>query len=82
MKFFSDCSGECKDCVLHYLNGCLAGHGDDDFTQVTEKDIPHILRYSDENTIKRLCDNYPDFERIIKLKQINNKYNDNKKDKN
>jgi len=31
MKLFSECSGACEDCVIHYTGGCLAGHGDDDF---------------------------------------------------
>jgi len=31
MKLFSDCSGPCETCKIHYTGGCLAGHGDDDY---------------------------------------------------
>jgi hypothetical protein len=40
---FSDCCGDCKDCVTHYTGGCLAGHGDDDFLQVTIEHAREIL---------------------------------------
>ena len=35
MKMFSNCSGECKTCYIHYVGGCLAGHGDDDYIEIT-----------------------------------------------
>lgn len=31
MKMFSDCSGPCETCKIHFTGGCLAGHGDDDY---------------------------------------------------
>jgi hypothetical protein len=31
MKMFSDCSGPCQTCKIHYRGNCLAGHGDDDY---------------------------------------------------
>ncbi|MDA3780209.1 MAG: hypothetical protein PF487_08360 [Bacteroidales bacterium] len=34
---FTECSGECEDCLIHYMGGCLAGHGDDDFIPMTEE---------------------------------------------
>lgn len=37
MKMFSDCSGEC--CVCANGNGCLAGHGDDDFRPASSQQI-------------------------------------------
>lgn len=37
MKMFSDCSGEC--CVCSCAGGCLAGHGDDDFSPAREEVI-------------------------------------------
>lgn len=37
MKMFSDCSGEC--CVCACGNGCLAGHGDDDFSPASSQQI-------------------------------------------
>jgi hypothetical protein len=37
MKMFSDCSGEC--CVCACGNGCLAGHGDDDFFPASNQQI-------------------------------------------
>lgn len=72
MIFFSDCSGKCDDCVINYTGGCVAGHGDDDFTQVTVSDIPYILKFASDNMIERLCENYPEFDRIIKLNKIKN----------
>jgi hypothetical protein len=71
MKFFSDCSGSCNDCALGYT-GCLAGHGDDDFVQLTESDIPHILRFADDSQVNRLMENHPEYERSIKLHKIKN----------
>ena len=35
MRMFSDCTGKCKECVAHFIGDCLAGHGDDDFQQIT-----------------------------------------------
>jgi hypothetical protein len=35
MKMFSDCSGPCEACKAHYLGGCLAGHGDDDYDEAS-----------------------------------------------
>lgn len=37
MKMFSDCSGEC--CLCGVGQGCLAGHGDDDFYPATKEQI-------------------------------------------
>lgn len=37
MKMFSDCSGECCLCTCGDL--CLAGHGDDDFSLASKKQI-------------------------------------------
>jgi hypothetical protein len=37
MKLFSACLGEC--CVCACGNGCLAGHGDDDFYPATNEQI-------------------------------------------
>jgi len=28
----TSCSGPCETCRIHYGSGCLAGHGDDDYT--------------------------------------------------
>lgn len=35
---FTNCSGECKDCLIHYVGGCISGHGDDDFMSISEDD--------------------------------------------
>lgn len=32
---FTDCSGSCEDCVIHYIGFCIAGHGDDDFSPIS-----------------------------------------------
>jgi hypothetical protein len=39
MKMFSDCSDACSKCQIHIIGGCLAGHGDDDFTPIDEEFI-------------------------------------------
>lgn len=38
MKIGSDCSN-CEECITHYTGGCIAGHGDDHFYQVTKEDV-------------------------------------------
>ena len=42
MKWFTDCSGEC--CVCACGGGCLAGHGDDDFSPATNEQILERLK--------------------------------------
>jgi hypothetical protein len=37
MKMFSDCSGPCVVCAS--TGGCLAGHGDDDFSVASAEDL-------------------------------------------
>ena len=44
MKMFSDCSGECNKCYIGYVGGCLAGHGDDDFIEMTEERAREALK--------------------------------------
>jgi len=44
MEMFSNCSGECKDCLINYTGRCLAGHGDDDFTKITASGVRLILK--------------------------------------
>lgn len=44
MKMFSDCSGSCNDCVISYIGGCLAGHGDDDFSPITEETAKKLIK--------------------------------------
>jgi len=36
MKMFSDCSGPCLTCAAS-SGGCLAGHGDDDYTPMSKE---------------------------------------------
>lgn len=43
MKMLCDCSGECEDCYISYLNCCLAGHGDDDFTPITKENAIELI---------------------------------------
>lgn len=31
MVIGSNCSGPCETCQVHFIGGCLAGHGDDDY---------------------------------------------------
>jgi Na+-transporting NADH:ubiquinone oxidoreductase subunit NqrF len=44
MEFFSACSGECEDCFIHYAGGCLAGHGDDHFHQITKEEAIRLIK--------------------------------------
>jgi|LFRM01.1.fsa_nt_gb hypothetical protein len=43
MKMFSDCSGPCEECIANFIGGCLAGHGDDDFQQITIDNAKDLL---------------------------------------
>ena len=76
MKMFSDCSGQCKDCYINYAGGCLAGHGDDDFIQITEKEAIQIIKrgwVKYDSDIKILFEMFPDIQRKLKLDKINGK---------
>ena len=74
MKLFSACSGECCVCVCG--NGCLAGHGDDDFYPATNEQIIQRLekgeypRYRDEMIaeLKRRGVEYADNEIVKALR--------------
>jgi hypothetical protein len=44
MIFGPDCSGECKECVNFYAGRCLAGHGDDNFIQITYEKAKEIMK--------------------------------------
>ena len=68
MKMFSDCSGECCICACGG-GGCLAGHGDDDFTPASKEQIIERLskgEYKEYTLImveylNRLLDNDPEY---------------------
>ena len=49
MKMFSDCSGPCETCKC-FVNGCLAGHGDDDYEYASPEWL--VMRKSEENRKK------------------------------
>lgn len=77
MKMFSDCSGEC--CVCFCGDGCLAGHGDDDFIPASKEKIIDNLennrypRYR-EYMIKYLKENYGiDYKPKKEIKKERNK---------
>jgi hypothetical protein len=73
MKMFTDCSGACKDCCINYSGGCVAGHGDDEFTQITEKDAIRIIKrgwIKYDSDMKVLFETFPDLERKLKLDKI------------
>ena len=53
MKWFTDCSGEC--CVCACGDGCLAGHGDDDFSPATNEQILERLKNG----------NYPNYRKMM-----------------
>lgn len=67
MKFFSDCSGKCDDCYIFYSGGCVAGHGDDDFTPITPEEAITIIKrkekYSEtKEIIKKLIIKFPEIK--------------------
>ena len=75
MKMFSECS-DCDNCYINYVGGCLAGHGDDDFVQITEKDVIKIIKkgwVKYDSDIKKLLKKFPNIERTLKLDKINGK---------
>lgn len=42
MDIASSCSGPCETCKTYYLGGCLAGHGDDDYSYASPDWIASI----------------------------------------
>lgn len=52
----------CKECVQNYT-ACLAGNGDDEFTQITEEIAKELLESSiSESSKTRLLDKYPNLK--------------------
>lgn len=49
MKMFSDCSGPCETCRTHFTGGCLAGHGDDDYSYASPE---WIAQHQEENKVE------------------------------
>lgn len=43
VKMFSSCAGKCDDCVIHFTGGCIAGHGDDDYSKITIKQARELI---------------------------------------
>ena len=37
MEINSNCSGSCETCKTHYVGGCLVGHGDDKYVNVSKE---------------------------------------------
>lgn len=62
MKYFSNCSGEC--CVCSCGDGCMAGHGDDDYYPASSKQIIDRLNKG----------KYPDY-RDYMISFLKRKYN-------
>lgn len=62
IRFGPDCSGPCEECSTHYTGGCLAGHGDDDFHQITVEDARSILKsiYTKEYKKEALLKKFPE----------------------
>ena len=78
MELFSRCS-DCITCACS--GGCLAGHGDDDFTQITEGDAIRIIKrgwVKYESDIEALFKMFPDIERKIKLDKLKSQTEKNK----
>jgi poly-D-alanine transfer protein DltD len=73
MKMFSDCSGRCDDCYFGFTGGCVAGHGDDGFTQITEKDAIMIIKrgwVKYDGDTEELLKRFPNIERKLKIDKI------------
>jgi hypothetical protein len=72
MEMFSDCSGPCEECQVYYLGGCLAGHGDDDFTQITIDDAKRILelKHTEDFRKKMLLKKFPQLSPKQSFKSI------------
>lgn len=64
MKFFSDCSGDCKDCFIHYNGGCIAGHGDDHFVEITETEAKQMIQQNKLTpfVLNQLLNKFPNLE--------------------
>jgi hypothetical protein len=75
MKTFDMCSGACVDCCIHYSGGCLAGHDDDDFVRITERDALVIIQneWCNEKDMEYLLKRFPNVNRSLKLHKINEK---------
>ena len=50
MKLFSNCISKCGTCYVHFVGGCLAGHGDDDYIEITLKRAKNAIK---KNFIKK-----------------------------
>ena len=61
MNLGSDCKGPCEECTLHFSGGCIAGHGDDLFTQVDfeKAKLLWISQYTDQEHLALLFGRYP-----------------------
>jgi len=71
MDIGSNCSDTCENCRTHFIGGCLAGHGDDCFTQITEENAKEIIEkkwYRSEFALKELLKRFPN---IINCKVVN-----------
>lgn len=42
MEMFSRCVGRCNTCINNFFM-CIAGHGDDDYSPITDEKIKKIL---------------------------------------
>lgn len=49
MEMFSKCFDKCDGCVIHYVGGCIAGHGDWDYVEITRE---KAIRLINERRVK------------------------------
>ena len=66
INYFGSCSGACKDCITHYTGGCLAGHGDDDFQEITEKQAIKLINKIPRTLQHELLKKFPFITKHIK----------------
>jgi len=68
---FSSCAGRCDDCVISYIGGCIAGHGDDDFSPITEEIAKKLVKENSvkDYRLKALKNKFPSLNDVAKESQ-------------
>ena len=62
MQIGSNCASKCDTCYISFVGGCIAGHGDDDYSPMTKEKAEEALknRFVREYRKKKLYEMYPD----------------------
>ena len=67
MKFFSSCRGHCYTCTC--TKGCLAGHGDDDYTPISKVELLNRIEIELENIDKFVAGEITDLSILKDVKK-------------